>query len=101
MSRPPREVNEMKVGVHVVNFTLPGGAAAIGPTLAEIGRAAEDAGVANLSVMDHYLQLGGQMGTAGDPMLEGDTTLGFLAAKTSTPTCMCSSRVSPTGTSGC
>jgi alkanesulfonate monooxygenase SsuD/methylene tetrahydromethanopterin reductase-like flavin-dependent oxidoreductase (luciferase family) len=74
----------MKVGVHVVNFTLPGGAAAIGPTLAEIGRAAEDAGVANLSVMDHYLQLGGPIGTARDPMLEGYTTLGFLAAKTST-----------------
>jgi F420-dependent oxidoreductase-like protein len=74
----------MKVGVHVVNFTLPGGAAAIGPTLAEVGRAAEGAGVANLSVMDHYLQLGGPMGTAGDPMLEGYTTLGFLAASTST-----------------
>jgi F420-dependent oxidoreductase-like protein len=74
----------MKVGVHVVNFTLPGGAAAIGPTLAEVGRAAEDAGVVNLSVMDHYLQLGGPMGSAGDPMLEGYTTLGFLAARTST-----------------
>ena len=46
----------MKLGVHVVSFDVDGGAAAIGPTLARVGRAAEDAGVDNLSVMDHYLQ---------------------------------------------
>jgi F420-dependent oxidoreductase-like protein len=75
----------VKVGVHLVNFGLPGGTAAIGPTLAQAGRAAEEAGVSNLSVMDHYLQLGG-MGVGGvdAPMLEGYTTLGFLAAQTST-----------------
>jgi F420-dependent oxidoreductase-like protein len=72
----------MKVGVHVVSFTLPGGPAAIGQTLAEVGRAAEDAGVVNLSVMDHYLQLSGVMGGADEPMLEGYTTLGYLAAHT-------------------
>src|SRR4029453_761592 len=67
------------------NFGLPGGTAAIGPTLAKVGRAAEDAGVANLSAMDHYLQIGG-MGVGGvdAPMLEGYTTLGFLAAHTRT-----------------
>ncbi|HEU4947630.1 MAG TPA: LLM class F420-dependent oxidoreductase [Kribbella sp.] len=73
----------MKLGVHVVNFDVNGGAAAIGPTLAGVGRAAEDAGVSNLSVMDHYLQLD-MAGGAGRPMMEGYTTLGFLAAHTRT-----------------
>ena len=74
----------MRVGVHIVNFSLPGGPAAIGPELTEIGRAVEEAGVTNLSVMDHYLQLGGRVGAPDEPMLEGYTTLGYLAAATST-----------------
>jgi hypothetical protein len=49
----------MDVGVHVVNFDFPGGGAAIGPTLARVGEAAERAGVVNLSAMDHYLQIAG------------------------------------------
>jgi len=73
----------MKLGVHVVSFDYPGGPEVIGRTLAQVGAAAEEAGVDNLSVMDHYLQIGG-VGHATDPMLEGYTTLGFLAAHTST-----------------
>lgn len=73
----------MKVGVHLVNFTLPGGPASIGPTLAAVGRAADEAGVANLSLMDHYLQLS-MIGGVDEPMLEGYTTLGFLAAHNAT-----------------
>ena len=73
----------MRLGVHLVSFTVPGGTAAIGPILAAAGRAAEDAGLANLSVMDHYLQLD-MAGGAEQPMLEGYTTLGFLAGHTST-----------------
>jgi F420-dependent oxidoreductase-like protein len=71
----------VRVGVHIVNFTLPGGPASIGPTMAAVGRAADDAGAANLSVMDHYLQLD-MIGGADRPMLEGYSTLGFLAAAT-------------------
>lgn len=71
----------MKLGVHLVNFDIPGGPAAIGDTLARVGAAAEAAGVTNLSAMDHYLQIGGVSG-ADAPMLEGYTTLGFLAAHT-------------------
>lgn len=74
----------MNVGIHIVSFTLPGGPAAIGPTLTEVARAAEEAGATNLSLMDHYLQLGGSIGSAEEPMLEGYTTLGYLAASTST-----------------
>lgn len=73
----------MDVGVHVVNFDFPGGGAAIGPTLARVGEAAERAGVVNLSAMDHYLQIAGVgVGGAEAPMLEGYTTLGYLAAHT-------------------
>ena len=71
----------MKLGVHLVNFALAGGPESIGPTLAATGRAAEDAGLDNLSFMDHYLQLEFLSG-AGEPMLEGYTALGFLAAHT-------------------
>jgi F420-dependent oxidoreductase-like protein len=73
----------MKIGVHLVNFTLPDGPPSIGPTMAAVARAAEDAGVANLSLMDHYFQLE-MMGAADQPMLEGYTALGFLAGLTST-----------------
>lgn len=73
----------MRLGVHLVNFALPGGPSALGPTLAGVGRAAEEAGVDNLSAMDHYLQLD-MAGGAHAPMLEGYTTLAFLAAHTST-----------------
>lgn len=61
----------MNIGIHIVSFTLPGGPAAIGPTLAEVARAAEEAGATNLSLMDHCLQLGGSTGSADEPMLEG------------------------------
>ena len=73
----------MRLGVHVVNFDIKGGTDAIGSTLAGVGRAIEDAGIANLSVMDHYFQME-MAGGPEKPMLEGYTTLGFLAAHTST-----------------
>lgn len=75
----------MDLGVHLVNFAFSGGSAAIAPTLARVGEAAERAGVANLSAMDHYLQIPGMgIGDEAAPMLEGYTTLGFLAAHTNT-----------------
>ena len=75
----------MDLGVHLVNFGAPEGSAAIAPTLARAAEAAERAGVANLSVMDHYLQIGGMgVGDVDAPMLEGYTTLGYLAAHTET-----------------
>ncbi|MGZ4637471.1 MAG: LLM class F420-dependent oxidoreductase [Actinomycetes bacterium] len=73
----------MKVGVHVVAFKWPGGPATVAATLVDVARASEQAGVDSISLMDHYLQLGGMLGTPADPMLEGYTTLGFLAGQTS------------------
>jgi len=73
----------MRLGVHIINFEMTGGPEAIGSTLAEVGRAVEAAGIQNLSVMDHYFQME-MAGGPEKPMLEGYTTLGFLAAHTST-----------------
>ncbi len=73
----------MRIGLHLVSFDFPGGPAAIGPAVAEVGRAVEEAGFDNLSVMDHFLQLE-FMGPPTSNMIEGYTTLGFLAAHTTT-----------------
>jgi F420-dependent oxidoreductase-like protein len=48
----------------------------------ELATAAEDAGFGLVTVMDHFYQIGG-VGPETDPMLEGWTTLGGLAARTS------------------
>ncbi len=69
----------MKFGLQIPSFTWPGGAAAIGPTLSRIVRTADDVGFDSIWVMDHFFQIRG-VGPAEDPMLEGWTTLGFLAA---------------------
>jgi F420-dependent oxidoreductase-like protein len=74
----------MRAGVHVVTFGFPGGPASIGPTIAAVGSAVEECGLDNISVMDHYFQLPGFGLDPSEPMLEGYTTLGFLAAHTST-----------------
>ncbi len=71
----------MRLGVHLVGFGTPDGPAGISSMLAGVGVAADEAGIDNLSLMDHYLQLG-TLGGEHDPMLEGYTTLGFLAAHT-------------------
>lgn len=72
----------MKVGLQIPSFSWPGGAAAIGPTLARIARQADDIGFDSIWVMDHFFQIRG-VGPAEEPMLEGWTTLGYLAAHTS------------------
>jgi F420-dependent oxidoreductase-like protein len=71
----------VRAAVHVSNFTLPGGAAAIPGHLRDVARIADEGGVDTLTVMDHYFQMEGP-GRAQDPMLEGYTTLGFLAGQT-------------------
>jgi F420-dependent oxidoreductase-like protein len=69
----------MKIGLQINSFTWPGGAAAIGPTLARVTRAADDAGFDSIWVMDHFFQIRG-LGPPEAPMLEGLTALGFMAA---------------------
>lgn len=71
----------MRYGLHLVNFDFPGGPEAIGPALAEVARVSEDVGLENLSLMDHFFQLE-YMGPASNNMLEGYTSLGFVAGLT-------------------
>jgi F420-dependent oxidoreductase-like protein len=71
----------VKIGLQIDSFKWPGGPAEIGPTLGRIARTAEDAGFDSIWVMDHFFQIRG-VGPATDPMLEGWTTLGFLAGLT-------------------
>ena len=72
----------MKIGLQISRFNWPGGTPAIGPTLARIVRSADDAGFDSLWVMDHFFQIRG-LGPAEDPMLEGWTALGYMAANSS------------------
>jgi len=71
----------MQVGVHFMNFTLPGGAASLRGALGDTAVAADEAGVTWFTAMDHWFQME-HFATAHDPMLEGYSVLNFVAAKT-------------------
>jgi F420-dependent oxidoreductase-like protein len=71
----------VKLGLQIDDFKWPGGAAEIGPTLARVVRTADEVGFDSIWVMDHFFQIRG-VGPVTDPMLEGYTALGFIAAKT-------------------
>jgi F420-dependent oxidoreductase-like protein len=71
----------MRLAVHLADLTLPGGPQALAPTLAATARAADQGGCSTLTLMDHYFQME-TLRTAQDPMLEGYTTLGYLAGLT-------------------
>jgi F420-dependent oxidoreductase-like protein len=71
----------MKIGLQIPDFTWPGGAAELGPTLARIASTADQAGFEYIAVMDHFFQIRA-VGPPEHEMLEAYTTLGFLAAHT-------------------
>ncbi len=71
----------MQLGIHVVEFTVPEVPAGIAPELRRVAASVEAAGLADLSVMDHWFQMD-VMAPAEDPMMEGYSTLAFLAAHT-------------------
>lgn len=71
----------MKIGLQLNRFDYAGGTPAIGPTLARVAREADESGFDSIWVMDHFFQIRG-IGPAEDPMLEGWTALGYLAAQT-------------------
>lgn len=71
----------MRIGLTINRFDWPGGSAAVRPNLLNVARAAEEGGLYSLWVMDHFFQIPGN-GEPQEPMLEGYTTLGFLAAAT-------------------
>ena len=49
----------MELGLHIANFTWKGGAPQLGETLRQVAQGAEQAGIARLTVMDHFWQIGG------------------------------------------
>ena len=69
----------MKIGLQIPSFSWPGAPGSIGPTLAQIVETADDAGFDSLWVMDHFFQIRG-VGKPEEPMLEGWTALGYMAA---------------------
>lgn len=71
----------MKFGLQVNSFTWPGGTPAIAETLARVVRTADDVGFDSIWVMDHFFQIR-SVGATEEPMLEGNTALGFIAAHT-------------------
>jgi F420-dependent oxidoreductase-like protein len=76
----------MHVGLHIGKFDWPGSPGNIGEKLAEIARTADDAGFYSIWVMDHLFQLGTEFGIIHGPveapMLEGYSTISYLAAST-------------------
>ena len=60
---------------------MPGGPAGLAGVLRDLGRACDEASVDVLSLVDHFFGLP-WLGPVEAPMLEGYTTLGFLAAHT-------------------
>jgi F420-dependent oxidoreductase-like protein len=72
----------MLLGVHCSNLTWPGGAEALAATLSRVATTADEGGFTTLTMMDHYFQME-VLGGPPEPMLEGYTSLGFLAAQTS------------------
>jgi len=78
---PVGSVERMQLGVHYANFTHPDWEHRLAERLTETARVADQGGVAQFTVMDHWFQME-VLGGPPEPMLEGYTTLGYLAAVT-------------------
>lgn len=71
----------MELAVHVSHLSWEGGARSMPATLADVARVADEGGVETLTMMDHWFQME-PFGGPEEPMLEGYTSLGFLAGLT-------------------
>src|SRR3984885_12372086 len=74
----------MELGIHFIDF-LPGDSTNLAQTLLATATAAEDIGATMFTLADHFFQMEG-VGRAEDPFLEGYTSLGFLAGRTTSIT---------------
>lgn len=72
----------MRIGIHYANFSHPEWESRLTDRLTETARVADEGGAAMFTVMDHYFQME-MLGGPPEPMLEGYTTLGYLAGQTS------------------
>jgi len=71
----------MDLGIHYADFSHADWQHTLRDRLTATARAADEGGVSLLTVMDHYFQMEVRGGPS-EPMLEGYTTLGYLAAVT-------------------
>ncbi|MEJ7796626.1 MAG: LLM class F420-dependent oxidoreductase [Nocardioides sp.] len=71
----------MLLGIHYANFSHPGWDTTLADRLTQTARVADQGGASLFTVMDHWFQME-QLGGPPEPMLEGYTTLGYLAAVT-------------------
>jgi F420-dependent oxidoreductase-like protein len=71
----------MLIGLSIGDFTNPRGPECLGLDLAAVARAADQLGFDSLSVMDHFFQIR-LIGPPEREMLEGYTTLAYLAGQT-------------------
>jgi F420-dependent oxidoreductase-like protein len=71
----------LKLAIHNPSFSYSGGPENIAPTLAATARAAEEGGADQFTLMDHWFQIH-SIGPHTEPMLEGYTALGYIAART-------------------
>lgn len=71
----------MRIGIHYANFTHPDWESRLTDRLTETARVADQGGASLFTVMDHYFQME-MLGGPPEPMLEGYTTLGYLAGVT-------------------
>jgi alkanesulfonate monooxygenase SsuD/methylene tetrahydromethanopterin reductase-like flavin-dependent oxidoreductase (luciferase family) len=72
----------MQLSLSIGDFTSPGGPACLGQELSRVAVAADQLGFDSLSVMDHFFQIR-MIGPPEREMLEGYTTLAFIAGQTS------------------
>jgi len=71
----------MDLGIHYANFTHSDWENRLAERLTATAVVADEGGVELFTVMDHYFQME-QIGGPFEPMLEGYTTLGYLASAT-------------------
>jgi F420-dependent oxidoreductase-like protein len=74
----------MKLGLHPMTFSWPGGPAAIEPILADVLNRAEEAGIHSVWPMDHFFQIPAAGEGPDAPMLEGWATIAWAAGRTTT-----------------
>ncbi len=71
----------MRIGIHYANFSHPDWSTQLTDRLTETARVADQGGASLFTVMDHWFQME-NLGGPPEPMLEGYTTLGYLAGQT-------------------
>ena len=76
-----RRVDDVRIGIHYANFTHPDWQTRLVDRLTETAKVADQGGASLFTVMDHWFQME-NLGGPAEPMLEGYTTLGYLAGQT-------------------